>query len=118
MIEQETNLWGRIGVVVLCVASAMLLSWAVNSWFTPKTPEQIKAETEQRIADAKIEEERTEANHRRNLETLKAREEIERAKPVEVRVQEKKNEETSTGEAVLGTAGIVTAGYVISKMLE
>lgn len=44
-----------------------------------------------------------------NLEQLKLQAEIEKAKPIEVKVQELKNEETTVGEGIQNAVGIWAA---------
>lgn len=105
-----------IGIITL------ILFVLVKIIFTGKTPEQIQAREEAKIermrAAAEIE---TERQRLRN-EELKIQAEIQAAKPIEVQTAEIQAEaiksQTTTGDAILGTAGIAAGAYIFSQLLK
>lgn len=90
--------------------------------FDSKTPEQIRAKEEAKVERMKARAEIDLEQHRQQVERLKAQAEIEAQKPVEVRTAEIQADaiksQTTTGEAILGTAGIAAGAYIFTQLLK
>lgn len=97
-----------IGVAVMAIL--FVVTWCMRSL----TPEEIAHKQWEQVQ----EQNQLEADRAFKLEQMKIQAEIEKAKPVEVKVQEVKNQETTTGEAIQNVAGAAAATYVGVKVLD
>ena len=101
--------------LVSVLGVVFLICLFLGLWLTkPTTPEEIAHKQWEQVQKQN----QLEADRAFKLEQMKIQAEIEKAKPVEVKVQEVKNQETTTGEAIQNVAGAAAATYVGLKVLD
>lgn len=98
------------------IISLFILTFLLVSCWTAGC--QTKECLDYAIQKQKLEQEQLEKDRAFELEQMKIQAEIEANKPVEVRVQEAKNEETSVWDAITTTAVIWWTAYWIAKLID
>lgn len=109
--------------IILVTLACILLGLVLSLVLIPrKTPEQIQAREEAKIERMRVEAEIEAEKQRIYNERLRIEAEAQAAKPPEVQAAEIQAEairsQTTTGDAILGTAGIAAGAYIFSQLLK